>query len=407
MTSLKTISTMLRKTKLLLIFILMMVVMPLWADSYRIGVLGEDTEYCGIIKESLEIISQVYSEDAILRAKERNEAIKHQEYLLKRSSDLLSENFSSLNAAEVPYQMGDTLQIEVVTLNVDDGVAAFLRKGDKDAFSYVALSENLDALFFVKADSVASIRDITVLMDGEIIREVPYVNSLHAYEEKALLDLFASLYLDDVHHVYAFTVDPSSSALVVDGESVVSGYAMLREGLHSFALEAYGYKGIQESRELTGEETSVSFLLEPSLPHDLYVSTKPWNASVYFNGSKMEGKTLSGIYAPYTLSLSAEGFANASYQTRKDVEKVEISMKPAWGKDNDVMMDKKAEFYRSLFYTIGFFGTYCATNSLSNIYVDNAALKPVSVVLGGVSLVSLVYLVQSAVDYFSAAGLGL
>ena len=81
-------------------------------------------------------------------------------------------------------------------------------------------------------------------------------------------------------------------------------------------------------------------------------------------------------------------------------------MKPEWISSSDILSEAKNDFYKSLFYTLVAFGTQIGAESLSGFY-PSYNLKPVSVVLGGVSLVSLINMLDSAFDYYQAAMLGL
>lgn len=70
------------------------------------------------------------------------------------------------------------------------------------------------------------------------------------------------------------------------------------------------------------------------------------------------------------------------------------------------MKEKKSSFYASLFYTLLSFGGYAASESITNYYsaaVGNAG----RVVFTGAVIVSLVNLIQNAVDYYNTAGTGL
>lgn len=81
-------------------------------------------------------------------------------------------------------------------------------------------------------------------------------------------------------------------------------------------------------------------------------------------------------------------------------------MKPEWIASSDILSEAKNDFYKSLFYTLVAFGTQIGAETLSGLYPEHN-LKPISVVLGGVSLVSLINMLDSAFDYYQAATLGL
>ncbi|MCI7607375.1 MAG: hypothetical protein MSS69_11555, partial [Spirochaetales bacterium] len=85
---------------------------------------------------------------------------------------------------------------------------------------------------------------------------------------------------------------------------------------------------------------------------------------------------------------------------------VEIEMNPQWTGDKDIITEKKNSFYRSIFTSLISFGGYTALGAVERIN-GNSGPNTLKVVFGGISIVSLINLVSTAIDYYSSAGQGI
>ena len=125
----------------------------------------------------------------------------------------------------------------------------------------------------------------------------------------------------------------------------------------------------------------------------------------YLNGEKVEGKYIPSLHSPYTLSLSSPDFSHFTFQSKSNEERVEIEMNPLWTEDKDIVMEKKNSFYRSILTSLLSFGGYTAVNAVENIN-GTSGPNALKVVFGGISIVSLINLVYTALDYYGSASQG-
>ena len=340
----------------------------------------------------------------VIERLETNEEIRVDK---KRAEYYEKENYvslSSLYPASIP--LPEKLEIERVHLSFPQ-YESLLRQGDRDTYEYLMFQNNLDALIYVKSEGEGTIKEIELLYNGTVVRKAFYTTSLYSYEEEALTDYFTSLLLSPSHNWHRLYVDVSSASIVIDGvlKTDSSPLLVLKDGIHSISLSASGYEDKTENIEV-GEERDINLSLSPVPSHSLYISTLPWNVELKVNGEKVEGKYISSIHSPYTISLSSPSFSHLTFQSNRDSEKVEIEMNPLWSEDKNIISEKKNDFYRSLFTSLLSFGGYTALRAVENI---NGGSSPstLKVVFGGISIVSLINLVCTAIDYYSSAGQGI
>lgn len=374
----------------------------LYAESWRYALEGESGDYMSVVESVLSTIPYINSEEELLRVEERIERNNRVEYEKKKATLYEKEDYSSLSKlvkkeASLPL----SLTLEKVSLNYSD-YKDLLRENDPDTIEYLMRENNLDALFYIKSQGEGTIKEITLSLNGEVIRKAYYTNSLFSYEEEALLDYLSSRLLSSSFNYYKISLSPSHSSLVIDGvvKTTVSPFVILENGEHTFSLAASGYESKDEKITLTGEEREIELSLSPQSSHSLYISTLPWNVDVRVNGGEIEGKYIPSIHSPYTLSLTSPSFSSYSYQTTSNSERVRIEMEGEWGEEENILEKKKNEFYKSIFSTLISFGGYTAFRAVENI---NGTQSPLKVVLGGVSIVSLINLVSSAMDYYGSA----
>ena len=267
------------------------------------------------------------------------------------------------------------------------------------------IQNNLDALFYVRSKGEGTIKEIELLYNGDVIRKAYYTTSLYSFEEEALLDYFTSLLSPHLSY-YVLNVDVPSYSLVLDGEvnTDPSDFLVLEKGMHTFTLSSPGYVEKTEVLEI-GEEREINLSLEPLSSHSLYVSARPWDAGILLNGEKVEGKYIPSLHSPYTLSLSSPDFSHFTFQSKSNEERVEIEMNPLWTEDKDIVMEKKNSFYRSILTSLLSFGGYTAVNAVENIN-GTSGPNALKVVFGGISIVSLINLVYTALDYYGSASQG-
>lgn len=349
----------------------------------------------------------VNEESVVLSVSERltlSETIKTDK---KKAEYYEKENYSALSSLiTASITRPEKLDIERVNLSFTE-YESLLRQGDEDTYEYLMLTNNLDALIYIKSEGEGTIKEIELLFNGESVRKAYYTTSLYSYEEEALTDYFTSLLLSPSHNWHRINVDVSSASISIDGsvKTDSSPLVVLENGTHTFSLSASGYEDKKETMEI-GEERDINLTLSPVASHSLYISTIPWNVDMRVNGEKTEGKYISSIHSPYTLSISSPSFSHLSFQSNSMEKSVEIEMNPQWTGDKDIITEKKNSFYRSIFTSLLSFGGYTALGAVERIN-GNSGPNTLKVVFGGISIVSLINLVSTAIDYYSSAGQGI
>lgn len=405
----KAISITPRKTifnlRLLILLVFLLTLCPLGAESWRYSVIGENQEYVSLVESTLSLIPYADGEEAISKVVERVERSKRIEEDKKKAKYYDDENYNALSSfsySSLPPV--DVVQLEKVSLSLSQ-YDSLLSDGDKDTYEYLMIQNNLDALFYVRSKGEGTIKEIELLYNGDVIRKAYYTTSLYSFEEEALLDYFTSLLSPHLSY-YVLNVDVPSYSLVLDGEvnTDPSDFLVLEKGIHTFTLSSPGYVEKTEVLEI-GEEREINLSLEPLSSHSLYISVHPWDAGILLNGGKVEGKYIPSLHSPYTLSLSSPDFSHFTFQSKSNEERVEIEMNPLWTEDKDIVMEKKNSFYRSILTSLLSFGGYTAVNAVENIN-GTSGPNALKVVFGGISIVSLINLVYTALDYYGSASQG-
>ncbi len=406
MTSLKAISTLLKKSKrlfLLLLFILISL-STLPAESLRVTALGENDGYIELLESVLSSFTSVGSERVIALREERRSRDEKKEEIKRRTEESRNEKWAeSENSEKEEYTL---LDLEIVTPDLSK-YSSFLSASDTDAYEYLRALYDLDAVFYVKSTSDGDVDYIELLFNGEVIHSAWYNTMTSSAEEGILYSLLSTLLLSDTWHLYSLSLDPLNAALTIDGTPLEdsSGYIILPDGEHTFSISLYGYIESVKTLTLTGKE-KLAFKLEEAPKETLLVTTYPYSADLYYNGIKSETKYLEGVVTPYIITLESPLFDDYSYQERRESSHITLYQAPLWTGSMDYMSEKKGAFYSSLFYTLLSFGGYVASESISNYYSSSIG-GAANVVFTGAVIVSLVNLVQNAVDYYNTARTGL
>ena len=262
-------------------------------------------------------------------------------------------------------------------------------------------------MIYVKSEGEGTIREIEVIYNGGIIRKAFFTTSLFNYEEEALTDYFTSLLLSTDHNWHRINVDVPSVSIVIDGnvKTNSSDLIVLENGPHTFTLSASGYLDKTETIEV-GEDRDINLTLSPLDSHSLYISTLPWSVDMRVNGEVSDGKFIQSIHSPYTISLSSPNFSHLTFQSNRMDESIDVELNPLWTEADEIIIEKKNDFYRSIFTSLLSFGGYTALRAVENI---NGTTGPnaLKVVFGGISIVSLINLVCTAIDYYESAGQGI
>ena len=407
----KAISITPRKTifnrRLLIFLVFILTLCPLGAESWRYSILGENDGYVALVDSVISLMPYVDNVDmtkSVRERAERNERIKTEK---KKAEYYEKENYTSLSTLSLSQvTIPERLEIEKVDTSFAD-YSSLLRTGDTDTYEYLLSQNNLDALIYVKSEGEGTIREIEVIYNGGIIRKAFYTTSLFNYEEEALTDYFTSLLLSTDHNWHRINVDVPSVSIVIDGnvKTNSSDLIVLENGPHTFTLSASGYLDKTETIEV-GEDRDINLTLSPLDSHSLYISTLPWSVDMRVNGEVSDGKFIQSIHSPYTISLSSPNFSHLTFQSNRMDEIIDVGLNPLWTEADEIIIEKKNDFYRSIFTSLLSFGGYTALRAVENI---NGTTGPnaLKVVFGGISIVSLINLVCTAIDYYESAGQGI
>lgn len=406
MTSLRAIFTGRKRISLfLLVFALSL--SSLFAESYSYALLSENDGYREILSEVLTLFGEVRNQDRIDEVKGR--LILESEYSYDRSYDsyLKSEDFDSIESLS-------KADVDFSSLSLSESSHAFsdserdLIFSEEEAIEYYKRLYSLDMIISVKEVSSDPIPLLEVSVDGERVLGTYYESLERERQIKELIGIFLTLFEDESTHVYSFEL-PQSGKLEVDGEDVLLdlGYVALEDGEHEFSYSAPGY--ISDSMRLTldGSSDRIDFSLTPIAPRALLVTPIPYDARVFYNGIEEEDHIIDDAIYPFTVTLSHEGFGVYSLQSMERLISVGMTMKPIWMTGYNLLSDAKGEFYKSLFTTLALFGGYVASGVVSRVYSDVPELYPMTGVTLGMSVVSLVNLVQSIFEYYESAQLGI
>ena len=393
--------------RFIIFLVLILTLCPLGAESWRYSILGENDGYVALVDSVISLVPYVDNVDmtkSVRERAERNERIKTEK---KKAEYYEKENYTSLSTLSLSQvTIPERLEIEKVDTSFSD-YSSLLRTGDTDTYEYLLSQNNLDALIYVKSEGEGTIREIEVIYNGGIIRKAFFTTSLFNYEEEALTDYFTSLLLSPDHNWHRINVDVPSVSIVIDGnvKTNSSDLIVLENGPHTFTLSASGYLDKTETIEV-GEDRDINLTLSPLDSHSLYISTLPWSVDMRVNGEVSDGKFIQSIHSPYTISLSSPNFSHLTFQSNRMDEIIDVELNPLWTEADEIIIEKKNDFYRSIFTSLLSFGGYTALRAVENI---NGTTGPnaLKVVFGGISIVSLINLVCTAIDYYESAGQGI
>ena len=407
MTSLKAISTLPRKSKLLLLlFIIILSAAPVsGAESFRVAVTGESDDYVSLLETVLSSIGIAGSDEVLTLREERREIENKRTLYARMTEESRSETWSETKETET--EAPSSLPVEIVSVDLSQ-YSEFLRKGDEDAYLYLRLLDSLDAIFYVRSESDGDSERIDILFNGRTIHSGWYNSALYSTEEDVLFSLLSSLLLPSGYSLYRITLTPENAALLVDGSVIENegGYVILENGTHTFSLSSYGYRDAIYSVTLDGSVKDITLSLEKDESMELSLSTYPFDADIYLNGIRQSSRLMEGVYTPYVIALESEGFSQYTYQERRKDGRITLYMEPEWTEGNDLVTEKKGAFYASLFYTLLSFGGYTASSAVSTYYSAEYG-SAMEVVFTGAMIVSLVNLLSTAVDYYNTARMGL
>ncbi len=407
MTSLKAICTGLRKLDLFFLFFVVLAT-SLYSADFRIAICSDVQEYSSLVEDVLDTLKTTSSDQALAKLNERLQYEREKQYYISYDKYLRDEDFSSLGSLSLDKAKEEHYaNIEVVSPEFSEVEKEYLLSGDEEAFDYIKLRDGYDMIISIALVSDDVLPEIALYVDSRLEHQALYAEALRKNEEDFLFSFFGSLLLGPDFTVVDVDM-PSNGTLYVDDEqiSTYTSCIVLSEGLHSISYIIPGYKTKAFDVIVDSSTEKIDLLLDKIEQNDLTISTVPFDSTLFYNGSQLDGKMIEKVVYPFTISATHDGFSLYSMQSMTAVDSLKISLKPLWMDSEDMISEAKGNFYMNLFATLMCFGGYIATQSVDNM-VDEYDIKPVSVVLCGISLVSLVNMIDSMFEYFDSARMGI
>ncbi len=407
MTSLKAICTGLRKLDLFFLFFVVLAT-SLYSADFRIAICSDVQEYSSLVEDVLDTLKTASSDQALAKLNERLQYEREKQYYISYDKYLRDEDFSSLGSLSLDKAKEEHYaNIEVVSPEFSEVEKEYLLSGDEEAFDYIKLRDGYDMIISIALVSDDVLPEIALYVDSRLEHQALYAEALRKNEEDFLFSFFGSLLLGPDFTVVDVDM-PSNGTLYVDDEqiSTYTSCIVLSEGLHSISYIIPGYKTKTFDVIVDSSTEKIDLLLDKIEQNDLTISTVPFDSTLFYNGSQLDGKMIEKVVYPFTISATHDGFSLYSMQSMTAVDSLKISLKPLWMDSEDMISEAKGNFYMNLFATLMCFGGYIATQSVDNM-VDEYDIKPVSVVLCGISLVSLVNMIDSMFEYFDSARMGI
>lgn len=407
MTSLKAICTGLRKLDLFFLFFVVLAT-SLYSADFRIAICSDVQEYSSLVEDVLDTLKTTSSDQALAKLNERLQYEREKQYYISYDKYLRDEDFSSLESLSLDKAKEEHYaNIEVVSPEFSEVEKEYLLSGDEEAFDYIKLRDGYDMIISIALVSDDVLPEIALYVDSRLEHQALYAEALRKNEEDFLFSFFGSLLLGPDFTVVDVDM-PSNGTLYVDDEqiSTYTSCIVLSEGLHSISYIIPGYKTKAFDVIVDSSTEKIDLLLDKIEQNDLTISTVPFDSTLFYNGLQLDGKMIEKVVYPFTISATHDGFSLYSMQSMTAVDSLKISLKPLWMDSEDMISEAKGNFYMNLFATLMCFGGYIATQSVDNM-VDEYDIKPVSVVLCGISLVSLVNMIDSMFEYFDSARMGI
>jgi len=365
-------------------------------------------EYSSLVEDVLDTLKTASSDQALAKLNERLQYEREKQYYISYDKYLRDEDFSSLGSLSLDKAKEEHYaNIEVVSPEFSEVEKEYLLSGDEEAFDYIKLRDGYDMIISIALVSDDVLPEIALYVDSRLEHQALYAEALRKNEEDFLFSFFGSLLLGPDFTVVDVDM-PSNGTLYVDDEqiSTYTSCIVLSEGLHSISYIIPGYKTKTFDVIVDSSTEKIDLLLDKIEQNDLTISTVPFDSTLFYNGSQLDGKMIEKVVYPFTISATHDGFSLYSMQSMTAVDSLKISLKPLWMDSEDMISEAKGNFYMNLFATLMCFGGYIATQSVDNM-VDEYDIKPVSVVLCGISLVSLVNMIDSMFEYFDSARMGI
>ncbi len=407
MISLKTICTSLKRSSLFLIMFFALL-LPMSGASFRVAIVSEESRYSSLITDVLSVFSNSVSSDYALNLlnKRIDRELKNT-YNTSLDRYLKAENFNSINNLELSTSSEIGATLEVVAPTLSEVETRYILSSDIDAIEYIKLRDNYDMVISIVLVDNDLLPQIALYIDGELKREALYSDLLRDVEEEFLFNFFSSLLISDSYKLVKIALPTTGTIYVDDVQvSLYTSRIVLTKGAHTISYIVPGY--ISKSMDVIIDDTTdnIELALEELPPASLHITSVPYDVAMFYNGIPLEDRVIDNLVYPFTITATHEDFSLYSMQSMIPMENLTISLKPSWLDSENILEEAKGDFYMNLFITLMTFGGSVAAGTVSNL-LPEYDLGPVSVVLGGISLVSLINMVDSMFEYFDSARNGI
>ena len=410
MTLLKAISISRKRLNSFILFFMLLSV-SLSAASFRTAVVTDNEMYSSLISDVLAVLQgDITSPSSLSLYEAKSEEARNWAFAKNVSSLRQKESFESL---ETLLASGDdsevwdgTLTLELAEVTFSDTEKSFLLQGDEEAFSYLMARENLDLLIAADITEEGMMTESRVFANGKEIHRNLYISSDDSAEFESLLSALMPYFKSDDYVIVRFSV-PSVVSLSVDGEAVslVRSVLVMKKGEHLIRFSSPLYKTV-EMTVIAEQGHVVEPVLEEIESDRLFISVLPYDSSIYFQGLQADSHFIGEADVPFQITATHAGFSPLIVQSRVPMEKIELELRPEWMEDENIVERSKDRLYTNLLSTLLSFGCYVASQSLSGIYTETD-FAPAVTLFAGMSFVQLVELMDSMIEYYQAARLGI
>lgn len=403
MTLSKAICTSLRKSRIILILLL---IAPIYLSgaTFNVAIVSENDSYRRLLDDVLDTFStSVSSEYALDAMNARIDRDRYSEYASSFSKYMKAENLAAIESLSFTSSQEKSAALSVLYPEFSDIERKYLLSGDKEAFDYIKMRDGYDMLIALSDLSSDNIPEIAMYIDGNLEREALFIDSLKSVEEEYLFSLFSKLLLSDDYKAVSVDLPPSGTIYIDNAQTgIYTSRIILEKGEHDIAYIIPGYVSKEMRLIIDDCIDSIDLDLEEIPLSSLRISSIPYDSKIFYNGLELDGREIKRLSYPFTISARHSGFSLYSMQSMVPIDTLVLQLKPEWLEDEDMLTIAKSRFYMNLFSTLISFGGYVASNVVGNLLPDYD-MKPVSVVLGGISLVSLVCMMDSMFEYFDSA----
>ncbi|MGN0905942.1 MAG: hypothetical protein ACI4NM_02245 [Bullifex sp.] len=372
--------------KIFLFLISAFILMPLNAETLRVGLYGVPSYLEEDLKASLSAFIEAGTASSGLEetVKSRLEEKAYREAREKAHSLLVSEKELT---EEKSFEFSGIDKVEFLSITPDERIKALFEDLDINALSYVKERADADIILIFSSHTEGQLVFIdSYIHDGET---KPFISTVHIVASPP--DLYDDFIIrfSELYYADAGFIRREGGRLrpVVPGEHESDGIVYTVEAGEVVELV---------SEIIQGEEKTFTLF---SVPFDA-------SLSVFALDSVSLPTSVTSDEDNIILALSKPGFLSDTYQLSSSSPSISaLSLRPEWmGRDGRVK-EAKDDFYRALRDTFLSFSLYAISSSLSNIYPAEmetwgSLLKTFT---AGVSFVSLMNLIKTCGAYYNCA----